>query len=204
MSLGQSLATSGYRVAVVDAVSDPSSAIGADRDGSGLADLILGGPVPDVLPLERVGRVQVLRSGSLSDAVRERLSGREMREVLDRLQAESDYVLVAVPHTGSWDGLAVLLAVDKVVLLVTERATTHEQVASAASAVGRVGVTVLGVLVQKAAHGRTSRGRSAIGPDAGRTRPHVARPGGELPDDADFEVDPENSRRVTVPSMPPR
>jgi polysaccharide biosynthesis transport protein len=196
--LAGSLATSGYRVTVVDAITDPASAPGTTGDRVGLADLI-DGSVPDVLPLEQAGPFRVLRAGALSDAARERLSGREMRVVLERLQSESDYVLVAVTHAASWDGLAVLLAVDKVVLLVTDRTTTHDQVANTAAAVERLGVTTIGVLIQQSARVGVSADRRSFGPGRRRTHPRVP----DLRDEADFGVDLENSHRVTVTSRSP-
>lgn len=146
--LARSMAAAGYRVALVDAATAEES-----RSGSatvGLSDLLSNDdPLPERLPLRTVNGVVVLSAGSEPAAGSERYAGQRTGVLLRRLQEDVDYVLVAAPPAGTAEGMALMLAVERLVLIATDRLSTHAELAATTTAVERLGAVVAGYVIRE-------------------------------------------------------
>jgi polysaccharide biosynthesis transport protein len=166
--LARTVAAAGYRVTVVDAGAAQESRPEWLTGGTGLSNL-LDESLPEKLPIRTVDGVQVLGAGSDPGSAAEKYAGNSIRVLLQRLRDNADYVLVATAPADSSEGMAMLLAADGVVLIATDRVSTHEQVASTTAAARRLGAPVLGVVVQQGTDARRDTGsRLAASSPAGR------------------------------------
>lgn len=174
--LARTLASAGYRVALVDAAitdNQPAPLLGVASE-SGLMEMLAepGGR----LPVTDADGVHVLPAGTITAAARERVAGQELQQVLRRLGVDHDYVFVVCARATSSDGLSVALAMDGMILVGTDGQTTHVEVAAAAQTIHRLDVDVVGVVLQRA----VSRKRAK----AATTEPRVVvRPARKVSDE---------------------
>lgn len=162
--LAGTLASAGYQITLVDAAAADEPRSSRLIGGAGLSDLLsIDGPLPAELPLRTVDGVQVLGAGSEPAGASERYAGHRTRSLLQRLQENADYVLVATAPADTSEGMAVLLAANGVVLIVTDRVSTHTQLAATTTAAQRLGATVLGLVVREG-NDRHSAGKPARQP----------------------------------------
>jgi receptor protein-tyrosine kinase len=204
VAVSRSLAAAGYRVALVDAAVDDARVaplMGIDA-GIGLSDALMA-PDSDSVRSVTVDGVQVVTAGSDPHAARERYSGAAIGEVLTRLRAERDFVLLASSPITTGDGLAAVVGADSVVFVATDQATTHEQIAAARDLVKRLGVSSLGLLVLLSGKRRRRR-RPAGHTDSIRPQSEAACESADAsPDDGDSAMD-ESPAAEDEPNKPIR
>ncbi len=145
VDLAASLAEAGYRVSLV--VADPSEKLPIDLDRQGDTGLAtaLGTQASVHDYLVPVQGFQVLPAGRDLSAATPLLSSPRLRELLDELQATSDYVVVAAPPAATAIGSAVAVAATSLILVGTDRTTTREEVETARVGVEQLNVRLLGI-----------------------------------------------------------
>ena len=147
-NLALSLTNARYRVCVIDlAGAGRTSAAEAlnvadDRDA---VPLLTGDPAAvDRLPVARgvtfVGRDRLPEEG---DGL---FVSARFGELVSRLRAEHDMVLIASPPAGSAHSTEISLAADGMILVLTDRRSTHRSVAETVSQQARLRAPVLGLL----------------------------------------------------------
>jgi capsular exopolysaccharide synthesis family protein len=155
VNLAVALADAGRRVTVIEAdlrrpkVTRYMGLVG----GVGLTNVLAGtADVTDVAQpygnLERDGRVAVIGAGPTPPNPGELLASHHMSNLLEKLRAENDYVLVDAPPllpVADSSGLAVMM--DGVLLSVRYGSTTTDQLQQAALTLHRVGARTLGVIM---------------------------------------------------------
>lgn len=152
--IADTIAAAGYRVTLVDAGAPEEIRPPALVGDTGLSDL-LGRPLPPHLPTRESSGTLILGAGSDPGTASERYAGERSRTLLRRLGEETDYVIVATAPADTSEGLSMLLAADGVVLIATDRTSTHKQISQTANALQQLGATTIGVLVRHATGVRT-------------------------------------------------
>lgn len=186
VALARSLDAAGYRVALVDAeISQPRVADLLDLgDCSGLSDVIAKGTAAPLAV--RAGGIRVVVAGSQTADARERYGGTAMADAIAAVRAGADYTLVVTPALDTSDGVAVLHAVEKVVLVCTDgvsrrmtiRTVTETLVRLARPPAGLVAVTARArkATPQASGHAHEARTEEPAEPDAAA---EAARPDGD-------------------------
>jgi receptor protein-tyrosine kinase len=116
--------------------------------GAGLTNILAGtAEVEDVTQLYREG-LKVIAAGPKPPNPGEMLGSSHMRELVDKLRGQNDYVLVDAPPllpVADSSGLAV--AMDGVLLSIRYGETRKEQVQQAVTTLERVGARPLGIVL---------------------------------------------------------
>ncbi|MGY1681911.1 Wzz/FepE/Etk N-terminal domain-containing protein [Geodermatophilus sp. SYSU D01176] len=147
------LAASGRRVLLVDAHGQAARLLGVDGDGAGLAEVLAGSADLSTAVRSGPGGLGVLPGGR-SD-VPDALSPARAREVLDKLAAGSDVVVVAAPPLdGPPDAEALALAASDVLLVVGDGGTRERDLQRALRTLEDLRVPVLGAALEEPARGR--------------------------------------------------
>jgi receptor protein-tyrosine kinase len=117
--------------------------------GTGLTNILSGtADLEDVTQKYGSGDLQVIAAGPMPPNPGELLASSHMAELLEKLRAENDFVLIDAPPllpVADSSGLAV--HTDGVLLSVRYGATRREQVQQAAATLSRVGARLLGVIL---------------------------------------------------------
>lgn len=147
----------GHRVAIVDAdMRRPrvASVLGMSSR-SGLSDVLARRiSLDEALTYTDDGRLAVLGSGPIPANPSEALGGGMMEDVLARLAAAFEFVIVDTPPVlPVTDALVVAPMVDGVLLVTRLGRTTREQVRRAKAAVGRVNAELIGIVPNQAGKG---------------------------------------------------
>jgi receptor protein-tyrosine kinase len=151
INLALALAEAGRKVTVVEAdlrrpkVTRYLGMIG----GVGLTNILAGtADVTDVLQYYGNDGLAVVAAGPTPPNPSELLASASMAELLEKLRASNDYVLVdAPPMLPVADSTGLAAVVDGVLLSVRYGATRRDQLEQAAATVHRVGARVLGVIL---------------------------------------------------------
>lgn len=151
VSLGLALADSGRRVTIVEADLRKPKVVRylGLVEGAGVTDIVAGkSDIDDVLQPYGDGTLSVIAAGRTPPNPGELLASSHMAELLEKLRATNDYVLVDGPPllpVADASGLAV--HTDGVVLTVRYGSTRRDQLQQAAATVERVGARTLGVVL---------------------------------------------------------
>lgn len=117
--------------------------------GVGLTNLLAGAAeLAEVVQVYGSGNMRVIAAGPTPPNPGEILASSQMGQLLDKLRAENDFVLVDAPPllpVADSSGLAV--HTDGVLLSVRYGATTRDQLQQAAATLERVGARTLGVIL---------------------------------------------------------
>jgi polysaccharide biosynthesis transport protein len=187
--IARTMALAGYRVAFLDLALDDTAAHPLTASGKfGVSDALLSGRIDD-LPASKIDDVDVIPIGSSPTAIRERYSGQAMRDLINRWRESHDFVILSTPPATSSDAMAVMLAMDGVVLIATDRHATHSQIAATNDALSRLNVRLIGIIVRRGARKwhAPAAAQPAPQPPAERKVPTpapVARPRREHPSPA--------------------
>jgi len=156
-NLAAVFARAGHRVALVDAdLRRPrvTSVFGVRVD-VGLTEVLSGTlALADALVMLQDGRLGILPSGRIAANPSEALHARAMGDVLAKLAADFEFVIVDTPPVlPVADALVLAPKVDGVLLVVRLGHTTRDQVRHAVSNLERVNAEVLGVVANQAGKG---------------------------------------------------
>jgi Mrp family chromosome partitioning ATPase len=151
--LARALAVSGFRVVLIDAgETTPTVAEAAGLDDEQRSSDVVSGTDIEAIPLPAVQGVEILRADDLTGATGG--PGRsvpKMRDLVDRIKATTDLVLVNTPSLDSATGLGQLLSADSIVLVVDERSVKERDLARARQMIGRINVDLLGIITVRPA-----------------------------------------------------
>lgn len=150
VNLAMACAKAGQRVALVDAdLRRPMVSSYLEIDGSkGLCDVLAGNaPLDAALKTIGDGRVDVLPAGAIPANPAELVGSLQMREVMERLGASHDVVIVdAPPVLPVADALVMAGRVEGVVLVTRLGETTRGRLLSARDAIRKVKGNLVGVV----------------------------------------------------------
>ncbi|GAC1441315.1 MAG: polysaccharide biosynthesis tyrosine autokinase [Mycobacteriales bacterium] len=150
-NLAITLAQAGVRVLLIEGdLRRPRIADYMGLEGAvGLTSVLLGHiSLDDALQPWGDGGLEVLASGPLPPNPSELLGSAGMSELLRKLEARFDLVLIDAPPLLPVTDAAVLGAIGSgVLILIRSNATRREQVARAAATVNAVGATILGAIL---------------------------------------------------------
>ncbi len=144
----------------------PATRLLGVRATPGLSD-VLAGKVALADAVQQAPRnpwLRVLTTGGTASAAG-LLQSPALRDTLDRLRAEADYVVIEAPSTAaSADAQSLASLADAAILAVELRRTTHAEVVDAAEQLRRVGTPLLGAVVMPrlVAEAETAGGRTAV------------------------------------------
>lgn len=151
VNLARALADAGRKVTIVDAdlrrskVARYLGMVG----GVGLTNILAGtAELDEVIQLYNGGELSVIAAGPMPPNPGALLASASMSELLDKLRAGNDYVLLDCPPilpVADSTGLAVL--VDGVLLSVRYGVTRKDQLSQAVATLDRVGANTLGVIL---------------------------------------------------------
>jgi Mrp family chromosome partitioning ATPase/capsular polysaccharide biosynthesis protein len=146
-NLALSLAGAGFTTTLVDATLEGRGAkdLLEVRGGPGLSDVLAGSHAAPSGFVSSHG-MTFLGRGPDPLVARELYPSDRFKRLIDSLRGRNDYVVVAAPALPSPDGMAVALAGDRVVLVVSDRQTRHLEVSRMAGHAAGLGVEVLGVV----------------------------------------------------------
>jgi receptor protein-tyrosine kinase len=151
VNLGLALADSGRRVTIVEADLRKPNAVRylGLVEGAGVTDILAGkSDIDDVLQAHGDGMLSVIAAGRTPPNPGELLGSSHMAELLEKLRATNDFVLIDSPPllpVADSSGLAV--HTDGVLLSVRYGSTRRDQLQQAAATLDRVGVRTLGVIL---------------------------------------------------------
>lgn len=151
VNLGLALADSGRRVTIVEADLRKPKVVRylGLVEGAGVTDILAGkSDIDDVLQAYGDGTLSVIAAGKTPPNPGEMLASSHMAELLGKLRAMNDFVLVDSPPllpVADSSGLAV--HTDGVVLSVRFGSTRRDQLQQAAAAIEQVGARTLGVIL---------------------------------------------------------
>ncbi|CNF38315.1 capsular exopolysaccharide biosynthesis protein [Mycobacterium tuberculosis] len=177
-NLAAALARTQSRVVLVcaDLHSQESARLADVPADVGLAEVLLGAhSLRDAMvrsPVQK--RLWVVPPGADTDLAYELLQTRQMVQIVDKLRANTDYVVIDAPSTSSSaDAQAIAEAADTALVVVEVPDAKRKDVEESVRALDRMSVTVLGTLVVPAQPNSASHPRPAR---AGRPAAHTARP----------------------------
>ncbi len=177
-NLAAALARTQSRVVLVcaDLHSQESARLADVPANVGLAEVLLGArSLRDAMvrsPVQK--RLWVVPPGVDTELAYELLQTRQMVQVVDKLRANTDYVVIDAPSTSSSaDAQAIAEAADTALVVVEVPDAKRKDVEESVRALDRMSVTVLGTLVVPAQPNSASHPRPAR---AARSAPHTARP----------------------------
>ena len=148
--LARALAATGYRVAVVDAVTDnPQVAALLDVSARlGLSEVLT---TPDDRPPPHVAvtlaDLTVITAGAAPASSGPFFPGPRMIELLEQLKEDHDFVLIATGAMNTADGMGPLLPAEAAVLVVHDRATRYADIEEAHAMTERLNAHLLGLIV---------------------------------------------------------
>ncbi|MCZ2846985.1 polysaccharide biosynthesis tyrosine autokinase [Modestobacter sp. VKM Ac-2978] len=151
VNLALALAEAGHRVTVVEAdlrrpkVTEYLGLV----SGAGVTNVLTGtADVEDVVQLVGEGQLRVIAAGPTPPNPSRLLGSSQMAALLAKLRSDNDYVLVdAAPLLPVADSRALAASVDGVLLSIRHGSTTKDQLREAVAALGGVGATTLGVVL---------------------------------------------------------
>jgi capsular polysaccharide biosynthesis protein/Mrp family chromosome partitioning ATPase len=146
-NLGWSLTSAGFSVTVVDASighGHVAELLAVDT-APGLSELLVARTASKPPTQQSMGMV-VLPAGHNPEASREFYAGARLANSLSWFVGQSDYVIMAGPPVGTPDGEAVALVGDALLLVVVDKETTHQQVASVAAMASQLSIRILGAV----------------------------------------------------------
>ncbi|MFZ7086692.1 polysaccharide biosynthesis tyrosine autokinase [Curtobacterium sp. RRHDQ10] len=150
-NLAIALDSAGYRVILIDAdLRRPKIATYMDVEGAaGLTDVLIGrAELDDVAQPWGRGRMRVLPAGPIPPNPSELLGSRTMQLLIERLEAEYDYVLFdAPPLLPVTDGAILSKKAGGAIVVVAAGRTHKNQLAGAVSALENVGAPVAGFVL---------------------------------------------------------
>jgi non-specific protein-tyrosine kinase len=114
--------------------------------------MVLGGPL-EGFPFQETGipNLRLLPSGPLPPNPSELLGSRRMLEIVERLQAEADYVLFDSPPVIAVTDAAVLASkVDGVLLVISAGKTKRDLAQKAKAMLEKVNARIVGVVLNNA------------------------------------------------------
>jgi receptor protein-tyrosine kinase len=125
--------------------------------GAGLTDVLAGNAeLGDVLQPWGDGKLSVLGAGPMPPDPSEMLGSAHMRNLLETLREDNDFVVIDTPPLLPVTDAAVLAVVAVVAdgCLITTRygSTRREQLAEAANVLGRIDAKLLGVVLDRVPH----------------------------------------------------
>lgn len=163
--LALALARMGLRVCAIDAdLRGPglASQLGLNGTAPGLADALRGAPLGQAVQRSPVASLQggdgsepasaapgldVIAAGTAGEAVTEAMSGRRMREVVERLDRDYDLIVfVCPPLLATGDGLPLLTMASGTLLVVRHSRTPRRAVVRAEALIAGAGGALLGVV----------------------------------------------------------
>jgi len=158
-NLARTVAQAGRRVVVVDAdLRRPALHTHFDRAGEpGLSDVLAGTPAADVTRPTSVPNLFLIPAGAPSDRAGQLLEAANWPEILEKLRAEFDAVIVDGPPVLDVSDSLVLAAPSDGVLLVLPSSNVHRDVLhQAQKEINAAGGQLLGVVVNRT--GRQRKG----------------------------------------------
>jgi succinoglycan biosynthesis transport protein ExoP len=152
-NLAWALAEAGYSVALIDSdLRHPRLGAIMNVEGSlGLSDVIVGhAPLEEILRSTSHPRLKVILAGTRPPNPSELLGSGEMLEILSRVEAEFDYVIIDTPPVlARTDAALVSAAAERVVLCVAAGRTRINEMSAAMLAMNNVGVKPLGIVLTR-------------------------------------------------------
>lgn len=166
-NLALSLASAGYRVTMVDASleQDPSNKLLDRPDGPNFAAALIGPSFDEAMV--QFGGVRLLPAGPDPHKARELVGGKRLTSLMHELRRDADYVLVAAAPATTPEGMAVAIAGDALVLVVTDRVSTRQHIEDVAMKNRGLGVNMLGLIcVSSGLHHRNVVEADVVGAEA--------------------------------------
>jgi non-specific protein-tyrosine kinase len=153
-SLALVLAQGGQRVILVDAdLRKPRQhrQFKGLNNRSGLTNLLRGtrDQLSDVLQSTDVPGLRVITSGPIPTNPSDLLSSARMREIVNELRSEADFVLFDTPPVGVSDPLIVAGVVDGVLFVVTSGKSRKNELNGALERMGLTGAPIVGVVLNR-------------------------------------------------------
>jgi capsular exopolysaccharide synthesis family protein len=152
-NLAVAVARAGYQVAVVDAdLRRPAlHRLFGVESKPGLMDVLVNSVrAPQALRPSRVPGVKVMPGGASADGYELLMNPVRVRQLLQQLTQEVDFVFVdSPPVLDSADAAALGPAVDGVLLVVVRGESTEDEVQRALNQLQRVGAKMLGVVLNR-------------------------------------------------------
>ncbi|GAB3428894.1 hypothetical protein [Flindersiella endophytica] len=171
-ALAVGLARSGFTVALVDTVGEPTRLLSDRVRMPGLTELLTEQADLQSLVFQPEERLSILAPGAPDGQTMDRLLSPRMRHTLAQLSEWNDYVIIAGAHAHSADGQALASLTGAVLLVVARHQTRLNDFIECLDVLDRVDAACIGAVLVSAGGG--PRRRAGAGRDSARDSDDVS------------------------------